>query len=446
MTAGSQTSEAIQQENMDIVLSEIRSSADEARFPTILSQRKQSEVVNRILAERLETVLPMAMRETGLDMWLIICQEDNFDPVFTTLIPMDTWCPILQILVFFDRGPRQGVERINLSMTETGNLYERPWKGKHHPEQWPMLREIIEARNPKRIGINIGSVEWAAGGLTYNLHKQLIDNLPQKFVERLESAEPVATRWLATLTDEEIGLYEQVTNVAHAIIAECYSRKTIIPNITTTDDLVWHYWQRSADLGLSLSFRPFFNLVRSDEAKEKYGPEDNVIRPGDCIHCDVGIKYLRLNSDHQEWAYILRHGEDDAPEGLRRLMAEGNRLQDIFMSEFKRGLTGNEILHNILERAKRENVPNPKVYSHSLGYFLHEPGPLIGLPWEQNLCEGRGDVRLEHNYSFTMELSVEAPVPEWGGQMMRMSLEQDVVYTQGVCWPMNGRQTKFHLL
>jgi hypothetical protein len=104
------------------------------------------------------------------------------------------------------------------------------------------------------------------------------------------------------------------------------------------------------------------------------------------------------------------------------------------------------MLHNILERAKKENIPNPKVYSHSLGYFLHEPGPLIGLPWEQNICEGRGDVKLEDSYTFTMELSVEAPVPEWGRQSTRMSLEQDVVYTHGSCRTMDGRQTEFYLI
>jgi len=424
------------------------SSIAQSMFPRILPQREQAKIVNRILANRLETVLPLAMREAGLDMWLIICQEDDFDPVFPTLIPVDTWCPILQILIFYDLGQGKRVERINLSMTETGDLYETPWKDprEHYKDQWPLLRQIILERNPKRIGINIGSVEWAAGGLTYNLYKQLVDSLPKGFANRLESAEPLVTRWLSTLTEEEINLYEEVTNIAHALLAECYSRKAITPNITTTDDLEWYYWQRSTDLGLPVSFKPFFNTVRSNESKQRYGAEDKVIRPGDAIHSDVGIKYLRLNSDHQEWAYILRPGEEAAPEGLRHLMAEGNRLQDIFMSEFKQGLTGNQMLHNILDRARRENIPNPRIYSHNLGYFLHEPGPLIGLPWEQNNCEGRGEVKLEDGYTFTMELSVEAPVPEWGGQSTRMSLEQDVVYTRGRCRTMDGRQTEFYLL
>jgi len=163
-----------------------------------------------------------------------------------------------------------------------------------------------------------------------------------------------------------------------------------------------------------------------------------VIRPGDFIRCDVGIKYLRLITDHQEWAYVLKPGETDAPEGAKRLMEAGNRLQD--------GLTGDQLLANILARARAEGLPNPRVYSHSLGHLLHEPGPLIGLPWEQERNEGRGDVKLEHNYAFTMELSVGGPLPEWGGQNLRMALEQDIVYTEDGCRPIDGRQTTFHLV
>jgi hypothetical protein len=384
------------------------------------------------------------MRENGFDMWLILCQEDDLDPVFKTMIPMNIWCPILQILVFYDKGDR--VERINISRTNTHDLYDRPYRGQVESEQWHLLRDIVEERDPERIGINIGSVQWAAGGLTHNLHTQMVDMLPEKYVNRLASAEPMATRWLATLTDYEVELYEYVASVAHHIIAECYSRKAVIPGVTSTKDLEWYYWQRCADLGLQVSFKPSFYLIRSEAMWEKLGRDNSVIHPGDLIRCDVGIKYLRLNSDHQEWVYILREDEIEAPEGLKRLMSRANRLQDIFMSEFKLGLTGNQLLSNILTRARDEGVPKPKVYSHSLGLFLHEPGPLIGLPWEQENCAGRGEVRLNYNNSFTMELSVTDVVPEWDGQELRMSMEEDVVFTEEGCRLIDGRQTEFYLV
>jgi len=408
--------------------------------------RDQDATIRRGLAQRLDTILPAAMREDGFDMWIILCQEDNFDPIFQTMMPMNTWCPILQILVFYDRGEDKGIERINLSMTKTHGLFDEPWSGYRSEEQWDLLHSVVSERDPQRIGINIGSVQWAAGGLTYNLHQQLVAALPEKYVERLESAEPMCTRWGATLADIEVGLYQHVADLAHHLIAKCYSRETIIPGLTTTADLEWAYWQYAADLGLQLSFKPFFNIVRSPAMKQAYGPNDPVIRPGDLVHCDVGIRYLRLISDHQEWCYVLQPGEEDAPEGAQRLMNQVHRLQDVFMDEFKLGLTGNEMLSNILGRARREGVPNPKVYSHSLGLFLHETGPLIGLPWEQERCVGRGDVRLTTNNAFTMELSAADAIPEWGPEMVSLSLEEDVVFTDGGCRLIDGRQTEFFLV
>lgn len=322
-------------------------------FPEILPVRERAEILDRVLADRLENVLPTAMRESGLDMWLIICQEDDLDPVYETMIPMDTWCPILQILVFHDRGPEEGIERINLSFTDTKELYDRPWPGRtHHGAQWEMLRTIVEERDPERIGINTGSIQWAAGGLTHNLYMQLVDALPPRYVDRLESAERCATRWLATLTDMEISLYDDVVKVAHALIAECYSRTAISPGVTTIEDLRWYYWQRCADLGLSVAFNPVFLIIRSEEAVRMHGEDDDVIRPG----------------------------------------------------------------------------------------------PLIGLPWEQERNEGRGDVVLEYNYAFTAELSVEGPVSEWGGQRLRFALEEDVVFMEEGCRLIDGRQTSFYLI
>jgi Xaa-Pro aminopeptidase len=415
-------------------------------MPRVLSQSDQCAVIHRILKKRLETVLPAAMRENGFDMWLVICQEDNYDPIHDSMSPMNTWRPILQILIFYDRGEPAGVERINLSMTDMQGLYHVNWEGTEHTEQWVKLRQMIEERDPKRIGINIGRIQWAAGGLTYNLYQQLTEALPKKYVDRLESAEPIVVRWGATLTDDEVELYEHVGDVAKAIIAECYSPNVIVPSVTTPNDIVWHYWKRTREMGMDVSFQPFFGRRRSDAANKKYGPDDPFLREGDFVNCDVGIRYLRLDSDHQQWAYLLRPGETDAPAAAYELLGEAHRLQDIFMDGFKEGLTGNEMLTNILTRARREGVPNPRVYSHSLGLFLHEPGPLIGLPWEQERCEGRGDVALRNSNAFTMELSVSKVMPGWSEEEFRMGVEEMVVFTGGKCRVISGRQTRFHLV
>jgi len=413
---------------------------------SVLPLKKQHEVSIAILEKRLASVLPQAMREAGIDMWLILCQEDDYDPVFKTLVPLRTWAPILQMLVFFDRGEEQGIERINLSMTDLGQLYERPWKGRHYAEQWEYLARLVAERDPQKIGINTGSIQWAAGGLTHNLYRQLCTILPEKYVPRLVSAEAASTRWLETLTGEELQYYPHLVRMTRQIIRQCFSAATITPGVTTTDDLEWAFWEISQKAGLELSFIPFFNLVRSNHMKLQFPVEDKIIRPGDLIHCDVGNRYLRLCSDLQEWAYVRAGDEQDVPPGFNGLFKEVNRLQKVFMAEFATGLSGDELLGNILARAHSEGISEPRIYSHSLGYYLHEPGPLVGLPWEQVSNPGRGDVRLVPHSTFTMELSIDGAVPEWDGQVVRFSCEQDVCFDGSRCYAMAGVQTSYHLI
>ena len=407
--------------------------------------RKQDEISRTILRKRLDTVIPMAMRQAGLDMWLILCQEDDYDPIFRSMIPLRTWAPILQMLVFFDRGPEQGIERINLSMTDLGDLFTKPWKGFHHIEQWPFLAQLVAERDPQRIGINIGSVQWAAGGLTHNLYQQLCAALPAPYVERLVSAEEACTVWLETLVEEELQYYPSIVHLTHQIIQESFSPRALIPGVTTTDDLQWAFWEYTLELGLEQDDIPFFYLARSPARKQAFPLEDKIIRQGDMVRCDVVNRILRLHTDIQEWVYVRLPGEVDAPPGLKNLFTQVSRLQQIFMAEFTPGLTGNELLNRILARARTEGVPNPRVYSHSLGFYLHETGPLIGLPWEQQQNPGRGDVKLVPNTTFTMELSIETEVPEWNNQPVRFSCEEDVLFDGHTCRPMDQVQTAFYL-
>jgi Xaa-Pro aminopeptidase len=361
---------------------------------------------------------------------------------------MNTWNRRDLMLVFYDAGPERGVERLNISRMNMRGLHTRAWDNRTSDEtRWECLARIIRERDPQKIGINESDVIWAADGLSATLKKRLVEAIDGKYVQRLHSAEKLCTKWLETLLDEELDLYERAVQIGHALIAETYSAKVVTPGVTTVDDLIYHYWQRAANLGLDKAFNPSFSIRgRHPDMVEKYGENDRIIRRGDLLHCDVGVIYLRYHTDHQEWAYVLRRGEDDVPETFKKIMAEGNRLQDIFCREFKLGMTGNQLLKTILESARAEGIQNPRIYSHSVGYYLHEPGPLIGLPEEQVNTGGRGEVKLVHNSTFTAELSVTYPVPEWNGQELRMGLEQIVVFTEKGTQFLDGRQTKFHII
>ncbi len=417
-------------------------------FPVVLTVREQVATVNQITQLRLEKLLPAVMREAGFDMWVILTQEDHPDAVFRTMIPMNTWNRRDIIFVFYDRGPGKGVERLNVSRMNTRGFHEKAWDNRTTTEsRWECLARIIRERDPQKIGINESEVIWAADGLSATLKRRLVKAIDNKYVQRLQSAEKMCTLWLETLLEEDLDLYERAVAISHAIIAETFSNEVITPGVTTVDDLIYHYWQRAADFGLNKAFNPSFSIQgRNPDMIDKYGKDDRVIRRGDLLHCDVGLIYLRYHTDQQEVAYVLRRGETDVPESFKKVMAEGNRLQDIYCSEFKVGLTGNQLLTNILAKARAKGIPKPKVYSHSIGYYLHEPGPLIGLPEEQVNTGGRGDVELVYNSTFVAELSVTAPIPEWGGKEVRMGLEQVISFTKNGTKYLDGRQTKFHIV
>ena len=412
----------------------------------LLPVRQQAEWYDCMLKTRLDEILPEAMRRADLDMWIILCQEDDYDPIFNTMIRFRTWAPILQILIFIQDHEEGILHRINLSMTDQGDLYEKIWNGTNTAEQWQLLAELVQKYDPQRIGINTGAVQWMAGGLTHNLYQQLVQALPAKFHTRLVSAETAAVYWGMTLCEQEIHAYPHVVSLTRDIIADCYSSKKVLPGFTTVRDLQWNFWQQVSDCGLQNSFIPFFSIARSEKDQKIFPLTDGIIRPGDLIHCDVGLRYLGLCSDLQEWAYVRLPGEKDVPEGFKNLFNQLHRLQQVFMSEFKAGLDGNTLLNNILPRARAEGIPGPRIYSHSLGHFLHEPGPLIGLPWEQQYNSGRGEVTLDYNTVFTMELCIADSVPEWGGELFRLSEEQDVCFPKNGCFPLVPLQTEFYLI
>jgi Xaa-Pro aminopeptidase len=179
------------------------------------------------------------------------------------------------------------------------------------------------------------------------------------------------------------------------------------------------------DLGLGTWFQPTVDIQRKGVTEESLG-DDPVIERGDVLHCDVGITVARLNTDTQHLAYVLREGEVDAPEGVRKALANANALQDITMAEIRPGRTGNEILTAALERMKARGIQG-SLYSHPIGLHGHGAGPLIGLWDYQDVVVGRGDAKVIPSMWFSIELQATTPVPEWGGQPVRMAQEEDAM-------------------
>ncbi len=159
----------------------------------------------------------------------------------------------------------------------------------------------------------------------------------------------------------------------------------------------------------------------------------------------MGFYYLGMATDHQQHAYVRRPGEAAAPAGLAAALAAGNRLQEILCATMAPGRTGNAVLREARARAREEGL-TPSIYSHPLGYHGHAAGPTIGLWDRQDGVPGGGDYELFDDTCYAIELNVLHPVPEWGGQEVKIALEEDAVLTGGAVSWLAGRQTQFHLI
>ena len=421
------------------------------------SLREQAALQQQWLQYRLDSVLPRLMRQHGVAMWIVAMREYNEDPVFWSLVsPTTMFARRRTIYVFTDRGPERGVERLALGGGSQGGLYESyvardtvdPSIGRR-PElvgqgQWDLLARVVRERDPKTIAVDISHTHAFSDGLSAGEWEQLSRTLPPGYGDRVIRAERLALDYQAIRAPGMLPVYKRMMEVVWAIIDTAFSNKVITPGKTTTDDVVWWMRQRVNDLGLGTWFHTDVDVQR--RGQDLAGLDTVVIQRGDVLHCDFGITALGLNTDTQHMGYVLREGERDAPEGLKRALLNSNRLQDLLLAEMRPGRTGNEVLTRTLSAMRAAGI-NGTVYTHPIGDRGHGAGPLIGLWDHQEGVPGRGDVPLLPGTWFSIELQATTPVPEWGNQLVRSAQEEDAeLGSDGTVRWVLRRQTAFHLV
>ena len=409
--------------------------------------REQATLQQEWLRKRLDTFLPGLMRKHGIDLWVVPTREYNEDPVFWAIVSPDTFAARRRtIYVFFDKCAAAGtapsascVERIALGGTSQGGVFDarrsmraaasNVGRGQQAElwgdEQWMALKAVIDERNPRAIGINRSTVFAFSDGLSSGELQGMTTALGDTLTAKFRDAESLPLELVAVRLPEEEVFFRRMQELVWSLTQTMFSSAVVTPGKTKTSDLVWWWRQRVNDLGLGTWFQPSVDVQRSGTSAEDLG-EDPVIQRGDVLHCDVGITVARLNTDTQHLAYVLRPGESDAPEGVRKALANANALQDIVMDELKPGRTGNEILGAARTRMKAKAIDG-SIYSHPIGLHGHGAGPLIGLWDYQDGVVGRGEAKVIPSMWWSIELQATTPVAEWHGQPVRMAQEEDAI-------------------
>ncbi len=409
-------------------------------YGQVATIRDQAKMVNEMLDDRITNLLPQLMEESKIDCWLLISREYNEDPILKTFLPAE-WLSARRrtILVFYKSKESITVKSYAIARYQVGKSIQAAWNPDKEPDQWKALSKLIDSLSPNKIGLNTSMDYGHADGMHVTEYNELKKALAPNQLKKLVSAEKLGVAWLETRTEKEMAIYPIVLSITHQIIQEGFSNQVIQPNKTSSNDLVWWFRQKVADLGLSTWFHPSVDIQRRVS-----NDNDAIIRPGDLLHVDFGISYLRLNSDVQEHAYVLMPNETEAPVELATAFTKTNRLQDILTSAFKTGSTGNEILAASIQQAKAEGI-QPSIYTHPIGFHGHAAGTTIGMWDMQQGVPGSGDYAMRPNTCYSIELNAMHVLNGWN-KPVRIALEQNGNFNGTGFEYLDGRQKTIHLI
>ncbi|MDX6767462.1 MAG: M24 family metallopeptidase [Candidatus Methylacidiphilales bacterium] len=420
-------------------------------MPTL---REQAAVQQEWVKARLERNLAPLMRKYGVDMWLVVSREYNEDPVFYSMVSPTMFAARRRtIYVFHDRGPEQGVERLALGGGSQGGIYEvyrDPDSGieLYGDSQWTLLRKLVDQRKPKRIAVNISHTHAFSDGLSAGEREQLEEALGEENRAKMVRSEGLALDFVALRLPEMMPQYRRMQEYVHWIISRAFSREVITPGKTTDQDVIWWLRQENLRLGFGNWFQPSLRVQRKRGKALQILSEDapTVIERGDVLWVDYGLTAMRLATDTQHVGYVLREGEKQPPPGILAALANAKKMQDIVLAKMRPGRTGNEVLAEALAEIRALGIKGT-VYTHPIGDHGHGAGPLIGLWDRQQGVPGRGDVKLEPQTWFSIELSCRTPIPEWDGQELFVGMEEDAMLGPDgkVSWILR-RQEQYHLI
>jgi Xaa-Pro aminopeptidase len=429
-------------------------------------ERERFLIRKSVIAKRLNTVLLPAMREHGIDLWLVFSREHNVDPLLSEI--GGGWGGVRNAYLFFDRG---------------GDAPEKIFVGSHElhdrtiPETYDQviyygygkdgvtadLRRLVEERDPRRIGINVSRTLPMADGLTWSLRTFLEEALGPKYASRLVSAELMVRDFRTNHIREEWPPYESLCRWTVAWEEEALSDAVVEPGRTTVADLHWWLRQRATDLGLLVEFLPNVRVTREGENLAPSNSPAHVIQPGDVISIDAGLGYLDYRTDIKRTAYVLRPGETDAPASMREAFARALRVTDLLTANMKPGEVAHEVWSRTMSQLRamgyHEGVnpagssvvtdqphrPEVGIYSHSVGNSTHDIGARVAQNWPFAYGDRVG-YRLALNAWYSVELHVSTPIPEWGGRLLPIRIEEDAALTERGIVYFAPRQTRLVLI
>ena len=417
----------------------------------IPNSRERFEIQKELISDKLARALLPAMRNNGIDMWIILDRENNPDPLHVEL--GGRYSGVRAAYIFFDNGSDEP-EKIYYSSHEQpansviSQVYdEKIYYGYSKEGLTPHLRKAVQERDPKTIGVNTSHTLPEADGLTVGLKNFLVDTIGPEYADRIVSAELVVRDFRLNRTELEVKLYTRMLEWSARWMEEALSTANIVTGKTTAEDIAWWLQDRALELGVTGGGT--VRVVREGVLLPIHDPH-MPLEPGDIVGIDGGLDYLGYEIDIKRTAYILQPGESVVPESLLSAWRAAHDMGDLYASKMIPGSIGYEVWESINAEAEKlgykpvgpdsggdavtTTAPEVGIYGHSVGNEAHDIGARIAadLPFAYG---DRVRFPLMANELVSIELHVSIPIPEWDGQTWYARFEETAQITdEGVRW------------
>ncbi|MCH7991539.1 MAG: M24 family metallopeptidase [Gemmatimonadetes bacterium] len=404
--------------------------------------RARWERMCQIRAEKFDLILPGAMHDNDLDMWIVVMREGLLDPMWEALGRgyVGGWA----YYVFTDNGDR--TERAVLGVG--GYRLEKCGVYDYFGGAGELAAYVAE-RDPARIGVNMAESIGGADGLSHTSYIHLRQTLGP-YGDRLVSAERFVSDFRATRTAIEIATFAEAGEISREIAERAFSNEVITPGVTTLEDVAWWMSDQQLARGLGSSFDMPSVYITGPNGIEATS-SDRVIQRGDLLMLDWGVGFLDFYTDMKRVAYVLREGETEAPPGIQNAFDRAIEVRDVMKASIKPAATAQAALDATwaaIEGAgfKRVEFNQPSadpavtdvvIGPHSVGNWGHGLGPSLAY-----FNPTRLTYELRPATLISVELFAFTANPEWGNAKIRIPLEDDAVVTErGVEWlyPVNNR-------
>jgi Xaa-Pro aminopeptidase len=390
--------------------------------------RRRWDVQRQIRLDKFDQILPLAMRNAGIDMWIVAVKENHTDPLWNDL--GRGYVSGVGYYVFTDRGtPR--IERAALG--PSGYLLQE--SGAYDifgPSS--MLLQFVKARDPKRIGVNMSEELGSADGLSHAMHGQLVKALGDPYASRLVSAERLVSEFRSRRVALEIVGFGEAAGLAVQLAERALSNEVITPGKTTLEDAAWWLQDELLSRGLGSSFDMPSVYVTGPEGIVATS-SSRIVQPGDVIMIDWGVQLMNFATDVKRVAYVLKPGESQPPASIQAAYDKAVAVRDVLKPAVRPGRTAAETM-KAMDAALAAagygviafNRPNADdktdvVYGfHPVGNTGHDIGPSMTTwqPLQQTFT-----LYTQHMFSF--EHFAYSPIAEWGGRKLRIPIEDDAI-------------------